>query len=249
MIKYRKLHDILVVYEINKHWEIGDKMRHRILIVDDEIDIVKLIKDFLTFRNYDTLTATGGVEALKKVESKPDLILLDINMPDIDGLTVLGMIREHVSCPILFLTASVEETDKVKGLMAGADDYITKPFSLEELAARIEAHLRREQRHKTAGKLNFDGDFVIDYTERSVYFRNDRIPFAKKEFDILELLSLNVGQVFDKEQIYEKIWGYDSEGESTVVAEHIRRIRAKLASNGAKPYIDTIWGVGYRWKR
>ena len=224
-------------------------MRNRILIVDDEIDIVRMISDFLTFKNYETITATGGAEALKKVEAKPDLILLDINMPDIDGLTVLKIIRDHFSCPIIFLTASVEETDKVIGLTAGADDYITKPFSLDELAARIEAHLRRELRHKTSTKLSFDGDFVIDYTERTVYLNNERIPFAKKEFDIIELLSQNIGQVFDRERIYERIWGYDSEGDSSVIAEHIRRIRAKLSSSGAKPYIDTIWGVGYRWKR
>lgn len=225
-------------------------MRERILIVDDEPDIVKMVSDYLYFRGYDILTAYGGNEALKKAESKPDLILLDINMPDIDGITVLKTIREHISCPILFLTASVEDEDKVKGLSAGADDYITKPFSLEELKARVDAHLRRELRHKTSTKLNFDGDFVIDYTERSVYYHNERIPFAKKEFDIIELLSKNVGQVFDRESIYEKIWGYDSEGDSSVVAEHIRRIRAKLVTSGVtKAYIDTIWGVGYRWKR
>ncbi|MCL1830541.1 MAG: response regulator transcription factor [Oscillospiraceae bacterium] len=224
-------------------------MKERILIVDDEADIVKMVGDFLRFRGYDTITANGGNEALKKIELKPDLILLDINMPDIDGLTVLKTIREHISCPILFLTASVEDKDKVKGLTAGADDYIVKPFSLDELAARVEAHLRRELRHKTATKLNFDGDFVIDYTEHSIYFNNQSIPFAKKEFDIIELLSSNVGQVFDRERIYERIWGFDSEGDSSVVAEHIRRIRAKLSAAGAKPYIDTIWGVGYRWKR
>ena len=224
-------------------------MRERILIVDDEVDIVKMISDFLTFRNYETITATSGTEALKKAEFKPDLILLDINMPDIDGLSVLKMIREHISCPILFLTASIEESDKIKGLSAGADDYIVKPFSLEELSARIAAHLRRELRHKTSTKLNFDGDFVIDYSERTVYYQNERIPFAKKEFDIIELLSTNVGQVFDRERIYERIWGYDSEGDSSVVAEHIRRIRAKLNARGIKAYIDTIWGVGYRWIR
>ena len=224
-------------------------MKERILVVDDEPDIVKMICDFLTFMGYETMTAFTGREALKKAEINPDLILLDINMPEPDGLTVLSMIREHIACPIIFLTASVTDNDKIKGLTSGADDYITKPFSLDELGARIQAHLRRELRHKSSAKLSFDGDFVVDYTGRSVYFKNERIPFAKKEFDIIELLSQNVGQVFDKERIYESIWGWDSDGDSSVVAEHIRRIRAKLAAADTPPYIDTIWGVGYRWKR
>jgi len=223
-------------------------MRERILIVDDEVDIVKMLSRYFNMRNYDTITATGGREAIKKVEMKPDIILLDINMPDIDGLSVLKTIREYISCPILFLTASAEDADKVKGLMAGADDYIVKPFSLDELGARVAAHLRREHRHNTSTQLSFDGDFVINYSDRSIYFQNSRIPFAKKEFDIIELLSQNAGHVFDRERIYEKIWGYDSEGESSVVAEHIRRIRSKLTLCGAKPYIETIWGVGYKWK-
>ncbi len=224
-------------------------MKERILIVDDEIDIVNMIKDFFQFRGYDVITATGGKEALKKAESQPDIILLDINMPDIDGITVMTMIRDHVSCPILFLTANIEDSDKIKGLTVGADDYIVKPFSLEELGARVSAHLRRELRHKTAAKLNFDGDLVIDYSERTIFYRNNPVQLAKKEFDIVELLSQNVGQVFDKERIYERIWGYDSEGDSSVVAEHIRRIRAKFTASNIKPYIETIWGVGYKWVR
>ena len=224
-------------------------MRERILIVDDEIDIVNMIKEYFHLRGYHTMTAVSGKEALKKAEAQPDIILLDINMPDIDGITVMKMIREHISCPILFLTASIEDADKIRGFAAGADDYIVKPFSLEELGARVSAHLRRELRRRSSAKLNFDGDFVIDYSERTVFFKNKQIALAKKEFDIVELLSQNTGQVFDKERIYERIWGYDSDGESSVVAEHIRRIRAKFAVNGIKPYVETIWGVGYKWAR
>ena len=224
-------------------------MKKRILIVDDEIDIVNLIKNYFLLHGYDVLTATGGRDALKKAEQQPDLILLDINMPDIDGITVLKSIRDFVGCPILFLTASIEDADKIKGFSAGADDYIVKPFSMDELGARVAAHLRRELRHKTAAKLSFSGDFVIDYSERCVYFKNNVVSLAKKEFDIVELLSQNVGQIFDKERIYESIWGYDSEGDSAVVAEHIRRVRAKFAAAGIRPYIETIWGVGYKWIR
>lgn len=224
-------------------------MSGRVLIVDDEIDIVHMIRDFLDLRGYQTMTARNGKEALKKAEQQPDIILLDINMPDIDGITVMKMIREHISCPILFITASVEEADMIRGFSAGADDYIVKPFSLEELAARVSAHLRRELRRRTAAKLSFDGSFVIDFSERAVFYNNEKIPLAKKEFDIVELLSQNAGQVFDKERIYERIWSYDSDGESSVVAEHIRRIRAKFAANGVKPYVETVWGVGYKWAR
>lgn len=224
-------------------------MGERVLIVDDEIDIVNMIKEFFELRGYDTLTAVSGKEALKKAEMQPDIILLDINMPDIDGITVLKTIRDHVSCPILFLTANIEDSDKIKGFSVGADDYIVKPFSLEELNARVAAHLRRENRHRTAAKLSFDRELVIDYSERGIYFKNQPVSLAKKEFDIVELLSQNAGQIFDKERIYERLWDWDSEGDSSVVAEHIRRIRAKFAAAGIRPYIDTIWGVGYKWAR
>ena len=156
-------------------------------------------------------------------------------------------IREHISCPILFLTARVEENDKINGFRVGGDDYILKPFSLEVLGARVEAHLRRENRMKTRTNARFSEEMVIDYGKRRVLVQGREVVFAKKEFDIIELLSMNAGQIFDKERIYESVWGYDSEGDSSVVAEHIRRIRAKLAAVTDKAYIETVWGVGYKW--
>lgn len=222
-------------------------MSNKILIVDDEADIISLLRDYFEVNGYIVLTARNGMEALKQVENQPDLILLDINMPDIDGLEVCKRIREFVPCPILFLTAKVEDADKINGFCIGGDDYIVKPFSIEELGARVEAHLRREQRHQIKSKAIFQGDLVINYSERTVYYRNEPLLFAKKEFDIIELLSMNIGQVFDKERIYELIWGWDSEGDSAVVAEHIRRIRAKLTKVGSKQHIETVWGVGYKW--
>lgn len=224
-------------------------MRNKILIVDDEADIVIMLKSFFESRNYDVLTATHGVEAIKQVERQPDIILLDINMPGLDGLSVCKRIRDYVSCPILFLTARVEDADKVKGFSVGGDDYILKPFSVVELEARVAAHLRREKRRGTETKVKFDESFTIDYSERCVYWSNEAIPFVKKEFDIIELLSQNAGQVFDKERIYERIWGYDSEGDSSVIFEHIRRIRVKLSAAGCKPYIETVWGCGYKWTK
>ena len=173
--------------------------------------------------------------------------MLDINMPGTDVLAVCQRIRDHISCPILFLTARIEDADKVKGFAVGGDDYIVKPFSLIELEARVRAHLRREARHNFEAQIKFAGDLTIDYSERCLFFGGKRVGLAKKEFDIVEVLSQYPGQVFDKERIYEKVWGYDSEGDSSVVAEHIRRIRSKISAYTDKSYIETVWGCGYKW--
>lgn len=221
-------------------------MEGKILIADDETDIVVMLSQFFQGKGYRILTATNGVETLKQVENNPDIILLDINMPGMDGLEVCQRIRDYVSCPILFLTARIEDADKVKGFSVGGDDYIVKPFSLVELEARVKAHLRRETRHSFNTQIKFIDDLTIDYAERCIFYKGNKISLAKKEFDIVELLSVNSGQVFDRERIYEKIWGYDSEGDSSVVAEHIRRIRTKIASFTEKGYIETVWGCGYK---
>ena len=224
-------------------------MQYKILVVDDEEDIVQMLKSFFESRNYRVLTALNGRDALRQVEHQPDIILLDINMPQMDGLQVCQRIRDYVSCPILFLTARIEDTDKVKGFSVGGDDYIVKPFSLVELEARVHAHLRRENRHSTESRMKFAGDLTIDYEQRCVFWKEEQLSLAKKEFDIVELLSQNPGQVFDKERIYEKLWGYDSDGDSSVIAEHIRRIRVKLSAYTEKPYIETVWGCGYKWNK
>lgn len=222
-------------------------MSTKILIADDEADIVSMLCSFFERKGYFVLSATNGKEVLKQVERQPDIILLDINMPELDGLEVCRRIRDYIVCPILFLTARIEDTDKVKGFAVGGDDYIVKPFSLVELEARVCAHLRREARHNFEAQVKFSGELTIDYSERCLFFMDKRLGLAKKEFDIVELLSQNPGQVFDKERIYERIWGYDSEGESSVVAEHIRRIRMKIAAYTEQAYIETVWGCGYKW--
>ena len=224
-------------------------MDYKILIVDDEPDIVSMLASFFTGNGYQALTAHSGMESLRRVEQNPDIILLDINMPDMDGLEVCELIRDRVSCPILFLTARIEDRDKVKGFSAGGDDYILKPFSLMELEARVCAHLRREARHKADTRLRFVGNLAIDFAKRQLFCGKEEILLTKKEFDIVELLSQNPGQVFDKERIYEKLWGYDSEGDSGVVSEHIRRVRAKIAEHTDRTYIETVWGCGYKWTR
>lgn len=222
-------------------------MNTKILIADDEADIVSMLRSFFESKGYLVLSAVNGEETLKQVEQQPDIILLDINMPGPDGIEVCKRIRDHISCPILFLTARIEDTDKLKGFAAGGDDYIVKPFSLMELEARVCAHLRREARHNFEAQIKFSGELTIDYSERCLFFSEKRLGLAKKEFDIVELLSQNPGQIFDKERIYERIWGYESEGDSSVVTEHIRRIRTKIAVYTERAYIETVWGCGYKW--
>lgn len=221
-------------------------MRSQILIVDDERGIVDMIQSYFQ-KQYDILTAYSGQEALQKIASNPDLILLDINMPDIDGLTVCQKIRDYITCPILFLTARIESSDKIIGFQAGADDYIVKPFDLDELGARITAHLRREQRRKSNSTVRFFGELALDYSARTATINGHSIPLSKREFEIVELLSLNAGQVFDRERIYELVWGLDGEGNSDTIMEHIRKIRAKFTAHTLHNYIETVWGCGYRW--
>ena len=226
----------------------GDErtLKQRILIVDDEIGIVDMMASYFSSQ-YEVLTAYGGKEALQKLARQPDLILLDINMPDIDGLTLCQKIRELITCPILFLTARIESADKIIGFQAGADDYIIKPFDLEELGARVSAHLRREQRRRNSSTIRFFGELEIDYSARTVTVAGEPVALSKREFDIVEFRSLNSGQGFDRERIYETVWGLDGEGSSDTVMEHIRKIRVKLAASTLHSYIDTVWGCGYRW--
>lgn len=222
-------------------------MSFKLLIADDEPDIVSMLSSFFESRGYLVLSALNGIEAVKQAEQHPDIILLDINMPELDGLKVCERIRDYISCPILFLTAKMEDNDKVKGFAVGGDDYIVKPFSLVELEARVCAHLRRETRHNCDAQVMFSGDLTIDYAQRSLFYGSDVIVLSKKEFDIVELLSQNPGQVFDKERIYDLVWGYDGGGDSSVVAEHIRRVRTKIAVYTDRTYIETVWGCGYKW--
>lgn len=222
-------------------------MRQKILIVDDEKDLADMLKNYFEMADYEVYTANSGQEAIEKTGCQPDIILLDINMPEMDGLTVCERIREHISCPILFLTARVETADKIRGFHAGADDYIVKPFDIDELGARVSAHLRREDRKQARGIIHFFGDMTIDYSRREVFICGKEVPLSRKEFDIVELLSQNPGQVFEREQIYEIIWGLEAEGNNGTIMEHIRKIRSKFAEITMGNYIETVWGIGYKW--
>lgn len=222
-------------------------MRYKVLVIDDEEMIRTMLVKCLEAEGFLVYTAESAKEALELMSVTPDIILLDINMPEMDGLELCQFIREHISCPIIFLTARVTEQDLINGLSVGGDDYITKPFSVDELLARISAHLRREERKNTVSNLKFNNELIIDYNSRTVFFGNEQLDFSNKEFEIIRFLSQNAGMVFDRETIYEKLWGYDGEGDSIVIKEHIRKIRNKLSSYTDKNYIETVWGVGYKW--
>lgn len=222
-------------------------MSYKILIVDDEIMLTQIISEHLRDNGYIPYTAKNAEEAMKLLKVSPNLILLDINMPDMDGLELCKIIRSHVVCPIVFLTARITEQDKINGLMNGGDDYITKPFSLSEITARIAAHLRRDERNKNANEILSSHELLVNLSQRTVFYKGEEILFSKREFDIIEFLMTNAGQVFDRERLYEAVWGMDSAGNSNVVKEHVRKIRQKLYEISGKEYIGTVWGVGYKW--
>lgn len=222
-------------------------MKEKILIVDDEKGVVDMLRSYFEMHSFQVFTAYNGEDALKQAAELPDIVLLDINMPDMDGLSVCERIRDHISCPILFLTARVETADKIKGFQAGGDDYIVKPFDIDELGARVSAHLRRENRKQEQSVLRFYDDMVIDYSKREISVNKTMVVLSRKEFDIVELLSVHPGQVFDRERIYDIVWGPEGEGNSDTIMEHIRKIRSKFSAVSLHSYIETVWGVGYKW--
>lgn len=221
-------------------------MAEKIMIIDDERDIIFLLRDFFTFNDYEVITAFNAQKATEKLSEGPDLILLDINMPMKNGIEFCKQIRDNTDCPIIFLTARTEESDILAGLNVGGDDYITKPFNIRELLGRVQAHLRREKRAKSGTELQNNG-IQISYSGMSVSINGIALNFTKTEFEIIEFLSLNPGQVFSREKIYENVIGFNSDGDNTVITEHIRKIRKKFADAGSKSYIETVWGLGYRW--
>lgn len=222
---------------------------YKILIVDDETMLTDLLEQHFRDNGYLTYVANSGKEAVEKLSVGPDLILLDINMPDMDGLTLCRTIRDHVVCPIIFLTARITEQDMINGLRTGGDDYITKPFRLRELSARVEAHLRRDHRSRKAPELLSSQGLIVNLSGRTVFYEDKEISFSRREFDIIEFLLTNANQVFNREHIYEAVWGYEAEGDSGVIKEHIRKIRAKLLAATGNEYIETVWGIGYKWDR
>lgn len=224
-------------------------MQYKILLVDDDTALLKMLSRYLSGKNYEIMTAENGITAISMIQNQPDMILLDINMPGMDGLELCRQIRDKISCPILFLTAKAEEQDRVNGLLSGGDDYIVKPFSLKELEARIIAHLKREERRRTDVSYRFSDGLMIDYSARTVSLGDTVLDFTRTEYEIIEFLSMHPGQVFDRERIYERVCGYDAEGDSRGITELVRRIRNKLAACTQTEYIQTVWGMGYQWRK
>jgi DNA-binding response OmpR family regulator len=220
----------------------------RILVVDDEKLLVKGIKFNLENEGYQVDAAYDGLEAVELARSgKYSLIILDVMMPELDGHEACMRIREFSTIPIIMLTARGEDMDKIIGFEYGADDYITKPFNILELKARIRALLRRSALvSNTTGVVLSVGHITID-TERRVALKNDeQVELTVKEFDVFELLSKNAGRVYSRETLLNIVWGYEYQGDIRTVDVHIRRLREKLEENPAEPeYIMTKWGVGY----
>lgn len=227
-------------------------MKGKILLADDEASIVEFIQDALEDEGYEVLVANNGNEVFKQLVHKPELIILDIMMPGPDGFEICRAVREMVSCPIIFLSARYAESDRIQGLAVGGDDYIVKPFSMRELKARLAAHLRREQRAGAKASLAVlhYGDISVDLNSYRLLYRGQSVPVTVREFEIVQLLAFHPDRVFSREQIYEKVWGYDAEGNSQTVTEHVKNIRAKLVSYNSKCNpIATVWGIGYKWVR
>ena len=218
----------------------------RLLVIDDEKAILDLVKNSLEKDGHIVTVCESVADVTINTLKNYDLILLDIMMPDVDGFMFCKKIRGIVDCPILFLTAKVMETDIIYGLGIGADDYITKPFRIGELRARVTAHLRRERRehHNTLG---FEQEIKFDLSSKELFIKGKKVDLTKSEYEICEYLARNRGQVFTREQIYEAVFGFDGNSDNSTIATHIKNIRSKLAGYGVTP-INTVWGVGYRWE-
>ncbi|MBE6022820.1 MAG: response regulator transcription factor [Cellulosilyticum sp.] len=227
-------------------------MNSRILVVDDEKLIVKGIKFSLEQEGWMVDTAYDGEEALNAVKNnKYDAMILDVMLPKYNGLEVCQLVREFSNLPIIMLTAKGEDMDKIMGLEYGADDYVTKPFNILELKARIKAILRRSQHvEKTPQKKTIEvGDLRLEMNSRRVFIKNQEMNLTAKEFDMLELFATHPGKVYSRDQLLNTIWGKEYPGDVRTVDVHVRRLREKIEPNPGQPeYIYTKWGVGYYFK-
>ncbi|WP_234124829.1 response regulator transcription factor [Clostridium hydrogenum] len=215
-----------------------------ILAVDDDKSVLILIKNILQKDGHIVTTISNPNEILEYQLGGFEMILLDIMMKDLDGFTICKCIRNQVDCPILFLTAKSMENDIMYGLGLGADDYILKPFGAGELRARVNAHLRRENRPKR--QVLCFGNIHFNLSGKQITINEEVVSLTKGEYEICEFLANNRGQVFSKERMYEAIFGFNGESDASAIVEHIKNIRAKLAKFQVSP-IETIWGIGYKW--
>ena len=223
----------------------------RILIVEDELDLANIIKDYLVKELYEVEICSQGDEAIEIFDKfKPSLVILDLMLPGMNGYEICKNIRIKSTIPILILSAKIDEFDKVKGLNLGADDYITKPFRPRELLARVNAQLRRSQVFNKENLEIIDIENIRIYTKEYKVEKNGRdLDLSRNEFELLVFLSKNPRQVFSREQLYERIWGFDSYGDLNTVTVTINRLRQKIEDNPKNPkYILTVWGVGYKFE-
>ena len=224
----------------------------KILVVDDEDLLVKGIRFNLQNEGYEVITGSNGLEAVMLTQSeRPDLVVLDVMMPEMDGLTACSKIREFSNIPIILLTAKVQDMDKLMGFDHGADDYLTKPFNILELKARIRALLRRSKEVSAPAENNLTiGNIKLDLNARNAYRSGVLADLTAKEFDVIEFLMRNPNHVFSREALLDTIWAYEYRSDIRTVDVHIRRLREKLEENPAEPqYIMTKWGVGYYFRK
>lgn len=224
---------------------------NRILIVEDELDLANIIKDYLEKELYEVEICTEGDEAIEIFDKfKPSLVILDLMLPGMNGYEICQNIRIKSTIPILILSAKIDEFDKVKGLDLGADDYITKPFRSRELLARVNAQLRRSQVFNKENLEIIDLENIRIYTKEYKVEKDGRdLDLSRNEFELLMFLSKNPRQVFSREQLYDRIWGFDSYGDLNTVTVTINRLRQKIEDNPKNPkYILTVWGVGYKFE-
>jgi DNA-binding response OmpR family regulator len=224
-------------------------MIHTILVVDDKANVRILLREYLTENGYRVVEADNGRTALIAArQEKPDLILLDIMMPEMDGYSFIRHYRHEGNAPIILLTAKLEETDKVLGLELGADDYVTKPFGMRELLARVRAVLRRLERSQPTDDLIRVADVVLDKNGRRVTIAGQEINLTPSEFDLLTILMTHPGRAFPRMELLEKLQGIALEGAEKTINVHIRNLRQKIEPDPAQPrYVETVFGVGYRF--
>lgn len=226
----------------------------KILIIEDDTAIAAIEKDYLEIENYEVEIVSDGMLGLTRgLSSEFDLILLDLMLPGMDGFAICQKLREKIDIPILMVTARQEDIDKIRGLGLGADDYIEKPFSPPVLVARIKANLAQYERLSKSQKSPSEitlGEIRLNIGTHRVFARGREVELKNKEYELLLFLMLNVDLVFDRETLYEKVWGLEALGDNATVAVHINRLREKLEKDPAKPrYIETVWGAGYRFRR
>ncbi len=225
-----------------------------ILIIEDDRDIAEVERDYLTINGFNADIADNGITGIDKVKQGDyDLVLLDLMLPGLDGFSVCKKLRQITDVPILMVTARKEDIDKIRGLGLGADDYIEKPFSPNVLVARVKANLAQYDRLKRSDDKKESiidiGEYQINTSSHRVYKQGKEVSLKNKEYELFLFLVMNADIVFDKEALYEKIWGFDSLGDTATVAVHINRLREKLEDDPSKPkHIQTVWGAGYRFK-